>query len=263
MILLEDEVNKFLLEVLEGKWRSPAELEGLEKGQAPPIVAVLCGDSRCQANDVHPQPRNNIFLLRTIGSQALGVMGSLAYPTQHLQSVMLALVVGHVSCGAVAHAAEMAERMRPVAGGGSVQEVVNNTLDYHGSRGTSRKVLATAAEEAIDEELSPMAQFFANAKQFLRGDEMPYLVKHAVANVHLQIAALLRLRHVQEKVKNGGLVVAGLLYDFTGRLGKKGSMRLVSYNGNSDVTELEKAPIAAASGNTGLILPQQNLFMTQ
>ncbi|MEK6854074.1 MAG: hypothetical protein AABX60_01945, partial [Nanoarchaeota archaeon] len=128
----------------------------------------------------------------------------------------------------------------------------------------SRKILAVTAYEAIEEELMPVAQFFANAKQFLHEDEKPYMVKHAAANVYLQTGALLRLRHVQEKVRKEELVVAGLLYDFTGKLGKKGSMYLVSYNGNSSITELEGSPVAVSlNGRSNLVLPQQKVFMTR
>lgn len=259
---MNSKVDDLLVGVLEGEWRSPDELEGIEEKQTPPIVAVICGDSRSQTNDVSYQPRNSVFHPSTIGNQVFGIKGSLAYPTVHIETVKLVLDIGHLRCGAVTHAAEMAEHTKPFVSGSDVQEVVQKTLDSFYSAGVSRKLLHTNGHEAIEEELWPMAQFFANAKQFLQGDEKPHLVKHAAANVYLQTAALLRMRHVQEKVKAGSLVVAGLLHDFTGRLGKKGNMYLVSYNGSS--AGLETCPIAfSLNGCSNLILPQQKLFMKQ
>ncbi|MBI2574511.1 hypothetical protein HYV82_01360 [Candidatus Woesearchaeota archaeon] len=209
--------------------------------QTPGTCAIFCSDSRIDSSAFASEPINNLFPPRNIGNQVFGLMGSASYPIGHLHSVRLMAVVGHIGCGAVAAAYKMSRELNPQFSPRSIEAAVQRT--YERLRGKRRQLVYTASEEAVRDELAPMAQFFANAANVIGMDEEPYLPKHAEANVNLQVAALLHLDRVREKVGKGELIVAGAVYDFLGKYGPAGSTYLVNVNGKPAVQhELAQIP---------------------
>ena len=227
--------GKLLAELLDtSDYRRSHTLEGLDKGQNPEVYTLFCGDSRVEASVVINAPLNRLFGNEVIGNQVFGIMGSAAYPTEHLPSVRLVNVMGHVSCGAVSAAHNASIGLAPnIKLPEGLPDAINATLDKFSA--AQRPLMVLDAEKAIIEELYPMAQFFANARSVIGNDEAPFYVKHAVANVMLQTSLLMRMPHILKKVGKGEMVVTGTVYDFVGRLGAKGMVYLVDLNGSADV----------------------------
>lgn len=197
--------------------------------QVPSVYTIFCSDSRLDSSAFSRSPVNNLFVTRNIGNQVIGLMGSPSYPVSHLNSVKLAVIVGHIGCGAVGAAYRTSKELKPQFNKGSVQAAVANELDI--LKDEKKRLLHSDSEEAIREEFASMSRFFANASEVIGMDEEPYLPKYAEANVHLQVAALLQLDKVREKVGREELVVAGAVYDFLGKYGDAGSIYLVNLNG--------------------------------
>ncbi len=199
--------------------------------QAPAAYAIFCSDSRLDSSAFISSPVNRLFVTRNIGNQVIGLMGSPSYPVSHLHSVKLVVVVGHVGCGAVAAAYKMSKELKPQFNKKipQIQAAVANELDI--LKDEKKRLLHSDSEEAIKEELASMSRFFANAAKVIGKDEEPYLPRHSEANVNLQVAALLQLDKVREKIGSGEIVVAGAVYDFLGKYGPAGSIYLVNVNG--------------------------------
>ncbi|GGY27352.1 carbonic anhydrase [Paludibacterium paludis] len=68
--------------------------------QTPRATVLTCADSRVQANVMHADPVNDLFLVRDIGNQIATVEGSIEYGVRHLHTPLL-LIVGHAACGAI------------------------------------------------------------------------------------------------------------------------------------------------------------------
>ncbi len=212
--------------------------ESMPEKQTPDVYAIMCGDSRNQSNQFSSSPANRIFVTRTIGNQVIGVLGSAAYPTSHLHSVRLVVVVGHIGCGAVGGAHDLSKSIKPAFQATSAEEAITKTL--YNLKDMGRMLIHSDAEEAINDEMLPMATLFANAARFVGDDEKPYLPKHAELNVHFQIATLLKLKELRENVGSGKLMVIGAVYDFLGRYGKPGSSYIVNINGRMYVEDEAK-----------------------
>lgn len=200
--------------------------------QTPSTFSVFCSDSRMDSSAFVPDPVNRIFVVRNIGNQCIGVMGSLGYPISHLHSVKLAMVVGHVGCGAVKAAHDLSKGLS-----GRDCDRLNEAVDATISelRDNRRDVIHEDAENAIHSELMPMARLFANARSILKQDDYPLLPKHTEANVSLQVAELLGIRQVRNKVEDKSLVVGGAVHDFLGKYGEPGRTYIVNINGTRDV----------------------------
>lgn len=80
-----------------------------EVGKQAPFAALLgCADARVPAEIIFGQPRNNLFVVRLAGNVLSDEsLGSLDFAANHLgDSIRIAVVLGHTSCGAVAAAAD-------------------------------------------------------------------------------------------------------------------------------------------------------------
>ena len=203
----------------------------LPEAQTPEAYTILCSDSRVQTNQFSDNPANMVFSTETIGNQVIGVFGSAGYPTSHLNSIRLICVVGHIRCGAVGGAYDLSKTIKPDFHAANAEDAITRSLQ---NLSGSRRLIYSDAEEAIHDELLPMANLFANSAEFIGDDKKPYLPKHAELNVHFQIAALLKLKELREKVASGELMVIGTVYDFLGRYGKPGSSYIVNINGEID-----------------------------
>lgn len=228
-------IKKLIVEVLDTTdYLKSHDLSGLETGQNPDIFTLFCGDSRVQADVFVSSPLNRMFGNEVIGNQVLGIMGSAAYPTQHLASVKLVNIAGHVSCGAVGAAYRMSQRLQPdIAPVKSLQDAVAHTIAN--LERLQRPLVVYEPEKAIESELAPMAQFFANIRQLI-GEDSPSNVRYSAANVALQTSLLMRMPHISRKVEEGSMCVIGTVYDFAGVLGKKGVSYLVDMNGSGRVS---------------------------
>ena len=207
------------------------DLTGLEKGQTPKIFAVFCSDSRVEARAFAENPLNYVFGAETIGNHITGIMGSAGYAVDHLKTVKLIAVIGHIGCGAVSAAYKLSRNLAPEFYPKDLQEAVAMTVKKL-MEPVKAAIVMDDAEEAIVSEMKPVAQFFANVKNLLGDDEEQYLPKHAEANVHLQVGVLLALKQLKDDVKNGKRAVVGCIYDFTSRYGGPGTLCMVNINGS-------------------------------
>lgn len=232
-------IGEILRGVLDTEnYRAKHSFDGLERGQQPELYTLFCGDSRVEAAAVTDDPLNKLFGNEVIGNQVLGITGSAAYPTEHLPSVRLVNVMGHVSCGAVAAAHNLSRNLAPnlPSGAKDLIKVIEGTIRH--LLAAQRPLIILEAEKAIAAELAPMAQFFANARSIIGNDAAPYYVKYATANVLLQTSILMCMPHIKEKVNKGEMLVTGTIYDFVGILGEKGMIYLVDVNGTGGVGDV-------------------------
>ncbi len=248
-------VEKLVAELIDtSDYRKNNSFEGLEKGQKPEIYTLFCGDSRVESTAITGRPLNRLFGNEVIGNQVLGIMGSAAYPTEHLESIRLVNVMGHVSCGAITSAYKMSQELSTGVTAKDLRAAIDATLDRFAS--LNRPLIALDAEKAIETELAPMAQFFANIRGIAGKDEAPFYVKHATANVALQTSLLMRMPHIRKKVNGRKMIVTGTLYDFTGRLGERGMIYLVDVNGTLGTAQVS----GVLNGYKNNIRPIAELF---
>ncbi len=225
------EIKSLLEEFLEKKADN-----GVEK-QTPQVYSIFCSDSRIHSVDFICNPHNKLFVMRNIGNQSIGFHGSASYPLSHLNSIKLAAVVGHVGCGAVGAAYKMSRSREKSFNAESFEVALESTISS--LKNHSRRLIIEGHEEAIEHELLPMTELFSNALHLIGDDEEPFLPKYAEANVHLQVAGLMQIREVREKVESGKLTVVGTLFDLLGKHGPKGKSHLVNVNGRRDIESFE------------------------
>ncbi|MBI3034506.1 hypothetical protein HYY72_05095 [Candidatus Woesearchaeota archaeon] len=201
--------------------------------QMPKIYSLFCSDSRMDSSLLVANPANHMFVTRNIGNQAIGSIGSVDYPISHLDSIKLAMVIGHLNCGAVAAAYNSSRSLNPESAGNDFDAIVSKTLEK--AKGLRKAYIHSEGEDAISEELAPMSMFFSNAAHIIGNDEHQFLPRHAAANVHFQIACMLEIGELRTKVEQGKLVLGGAIYDLFGRYGPVGSLYLININGNRDI----------------------------
>ncbi|MBI2133429.1 hypothetical protein HYU11_01985 [Candidatus Woesearchaeota archaeon] len=223
-----DDIKQLLSEFLSKKSEKAPET------QTPAAFSILCSDSRIQSVDFLSQPHNNLFVSRNIGNQSIGFLGSAAYPIEHLHSIRLAVVVGHVGCGAVGAAYKLAKNQKREFEPRDFEHAVEATLES--ARGKKKSLMTNNCDDAVSEDMNSMAFLFAHASDIIGKDSEPYLPKYSEANVHLQVAGLLQLGLIRKKVESGSLVVCGAVYDFFGKYGDEGRSHLVNVNGGRPET---------------------------
>ncbi|MFH1181726.1 MAG: carbonic anhydrase [Candidatus Woesearchaeota archaeon] len=233
-MILEQKFITGLIEFMDtAEYVKNHDLSGLEAGQHPELYAHRCGDSRCDPNALAKRHLNHTFGTGTIGNSWLGVMGSAAYPSTHIRSMQVINNSGHISCGAANAAYALSKTLAPnISEPNDLMDAIAKTWAAMNEGKMSRRLVHTDSDEAIEEEIMPIAQFYANIRGIIGEDTAPLLVRHAIANVHLQVYSVLKMKQLRQRVANKELLVIGTFYDFIGKLGDRGNMYLVNVNGD-------------------------------
>jgi len=152
------------------------QIQNAAKDQHPFAVIVACSDSRVSPELIFDEGIGDLFVIRTAGNIISGLeIGSVEYAVEHL-GVKLVVVIGHENCGAV----------KAFIDGGDMPGHIGDIV------------------ESIKLE--------AEVKAIPVGDANR-LDKCVVANVKHGIKQLLQSDIINEKIKNGQVLIIGMRYD--------------------------------------------------
>jgi len=164
---------------------SAMERRALIMQQTPKVVVLGCSDSRVPIEIVFDQGLGDIFAVRVAGNVlSPGTNGSIDYAVAHLK-VKLVLVMGHEGCGAVKAAQLPDEKISKESP--ALRDLL---MGMKHELCTSRRILDIRDQRARDREA-------------------------VVTNVAAQMRRILELPHIQERVKEGTLLVVGAFYEIT------------------------------------------------
>jgi carbonic anhydrase len=176
------------------KAQPPEHFARFRDHQTPRITLVACSDSRFHVSDIDASPDGDVFVVRNIGNQVYGNLGSFEYGVHHLHTPLV-VIVGHVGCGAIK--AAMGDYGPESAG-------VRRELD-----GLHLSLSGQKAHGSIEEQW----------------------LQNVVGNVHQQVRSV--THEYAKEIEAGDLTVVGAVYDFRNDL-REGLGRLVVINVNGE-----------------------------